>query len=293
MIAVILSLAASVCWGVGDLIGGLASRKGPAWTITLAAQCAGVVAGFVLLVGLGRPWPGWGGILPAVAVGLALAIGSVAYFTALARGKMSVVAPIVATCAVVPVIWGVVRGDSLSLLQVGGIVLALVGVAFASRESADEPVPVGALEASTMVDGHAQGGRWSVPLALVAAFFFGAVMVGFAVAAEHDPYYPPVISRAVSALLIAGVLAARRRPLMPPRAVRRPALVAGLLHVTAATCFSVASTLGYLSVVSVLSSMQAIVMVALAHVVLRERLAVVQRIGVVLAIVGALAVVAG
>ena len=51
--------------------------------------------------------------------------------------------------------------------------------------------------------------------------------------------------------------------------------------------------MGYLSVVAVLSSLQAIVMVALAHVVLRERLAVVQRVGVVLAIAGALAIVAG
>ena len=83
---------------------------------------------------------------------------------------MSIVAPIVATCAVVPVVWGVVRGDPLSLLQVGGVVAALVGVAFASRESADEPVPVGALDVCDDGRRAGAGGRlecaswpWSPP----------------------------------------------------------------------------------------------------------------------------------
>ena len=51
--------------------------------------------------------------------------------------------------------------------------------------------------------------------------------------------------------------------------------------------------MGYLSVVSVLSSLQAVVMVGIAHAALRERLAAAQRVGVLLALGGALAIVAG
>jgi drug/metabolite transporter (DMT)-like permease len=280
VIAIVLSLTASLCWGIGDLIGGLTSRKAPAWTVTFTGQWVGLLAGGVVILGLGRPC-------------LALGIGSVAYFTALSRGKMSVVAPIVATCAIVPVVWGVVRGDSLSLLQIAGIVASLVGVALASRESVDDSIPVGALEVATTGDRPTSGGRFSILLALVAAFLFGVVMVGFAVSAQYDPFYPPLVSRTVSAVLIGGVLAARRRPLVLPRTSAVPAVVTGLLHVTAALCFSVASTMGYLSVVSVLSSLQAVVMVGIAHAALRERLAALQLTGVILALGGALAIVAG
>ena len=47
---------------------------------------------------------------------------------------MSIVAPIVATSAIVPVIAGVVDGERPGTLQWLGVVAALAGVALASRE---------------------------------------------------------------------------------------------------------------------------------------------------------------
>jgi len=73
-----------------------------------------------------------------------------------------------------------------------------------------------------------------------------------------------------------------------------PALVAiGVLDTTANAAFALASTEGFLSVVAVLGSLFPVVTVALAHIHLHERLATWQRLGVVLALTGTLAIAGG
>jgi drug/metabolite transporter (DMT)-like permease len=57
--------------------------------------------------------------------------------------------------------------------------------------------------------------------------------------------------------------------------------------------FSVASTLGYLSIVSVLSSVSPVFLVVLAYVFLHERLSRAQQLGVASALVGVALIAAG
>jgi drug/metabolite transporter (DMT)-like permease len=68
---------------------------------------------------------------------------------------MSVVAPISATAAAVPVLVGLVEGERPSTLQVAGMAIALAGVILASREPIEE--------------GAAPPNRMAIGLALVAA----------------------------------------------------------------------------------------------------------------------------
>jgi len=101
MTAVVLALAASLFWAVGDLVAGLATRRSAALSVTLVSQVVGLAAAALVIVAAGRSWPGWHGLLPALLAGAALAAGTVCYLQALSIGTMSVVAPIAATCAVV------------------------------------------------------------------------------------------------------------------------------------------------------------------------------------------------
>lgn len=64
--------------------------------------------------------------------------------------------------------------------------------------------------------------------------------------------------------------------------------VVGVLNDAGNVLFAVASTLGLLATVSVLSALHPVVTAALARVALRERLSVVQVIGAGLALVGVL-----
>ena len=78
---------------------------------------------------------------------------------------MSMVAPISATGAAVPVLVGLAAGERPSALQVAGMAIALAGVILASRE----PIEEGAGAAPT---------RAAIGLALVAALGFGTFFVG-------------------------------------------------------------------------------------------------------------------
>ena len=67
----------------------------------------------------------------------------------------------------------------------------------------------------------------------------------------------------------------------------------GLCDVGANMLFSIATTHGFLSIVAVLSALYPIVTVALAALVLHERIAPTQRVGVAGALAGAAMITAG
>ena len=68
-----------------------------------------------------------------------------------------------------------------------------------------------------------------------------------------------------------------------------PSLFAvGVLDVSADVFFAFATTIGLLSIVSILSSLYPVATVILARIVLKERMARLQQLGIVLALAGVL-----
>jgi drug/metabolite transporter (DMT)-like permease len=193
---------------------------------------------------------------------------------------MSVVAPISATAAAVPVLVGVAEGERPGTLQVAGMAAALAGVILASREPIEE--------------GRAPTNRASIGLALVAAAGFGTFFVGIDKAsATAEVPWVIVVQRCCSLvlLLVAALVA---RPSLPRDGASVAALgVIGLLDLGANGLYALATTKGLLSVVSVLGSLYPAVTVVLARLVLAERIARVQEVGVVLALGGVVAISAG
>ena len=83
------------------------------------------------------------------------------------------------------------------------------------------------------------------------------------------------------------------RPCVPVARSSRVLAVVGLCDVGANMLFSLATTRGFLSIVSVLAALYPVVTVALAALVLHERVARTQRLGVAGALVGAALITAG
>ena len=88
-------------------------------------------------------------------------------------------------------------------------------------------------------------------------------------------------------MLVVGV------SLRPGRALLPVIAAVGLCDVGANMLFSLATTRGFLSIVSVLAALYPVVTVALAALVLHERVARTQRLGVAGALVGAALITAG
>jgi drug/metabolite transporter (DMT)-like permease len=260
------ALIASLLWGTADFLGGQASRRHPAAMVAFVGQAVGFVALALILVFHGVDGKA---IVPGIVTGLLGAVAVLAFYKALAVGTMSIIAPIVAMSAIVPVLYGVFDGERPGALQWLGIVAALIGVILASSE------PGG---------GKAVDQKLALKLAVVAAIGIGISLVTLDKAAEHDALTGVAAARAVAApILLAVVLAQRAKA--PVSAWPTFALV-GLLDTAANSAFAIATTRGLLSLVAVLGGLFPVVTVALAYVVLHERLIGIQRAGVILALAG-------
>ena len=277
MTVVLLALGASLSWGIGDFLGGLTSRALHVATVLALSQVAGLVALLVWLGVSGEAFPGWTSVAWAAAAGVGGACGLAALYRGLAIGAMGVVAPISALAAAIPFAVGVAGGERPSVLQLVGAAAALAGVALASRE----PQAAGG--------GRAVG----VGLALAAAVGFGTYFVFLDRAAEGSVPWAIVSARSVSVAIAVGAAIALGATLRPPARYIPAVAAVGLCDVGANVLFALAVTRGYLSVVSVLTSLYPLVTVALAAVVLRERIAPAQRVGVGAALAGAALLSAG
>jgi drug/metabolite transporter (DMT)-like permease len=204
-------------------------------------------------------------------------IGLAGFYRGMAAGAMSIVAPIAAAGAAVPVIWGVAHGDELHGLQAIGIVAALGGGVVASLERRGERTRVAA------------GVGWGV----FAMLGFGGYFIPLHAAARHDWLWPALVFRATSVALVWTIVVALRRF---PRGAR-PHLLAlaacGILDTGGNALFAAASNHGLVSVVSVLASLYPVVTVLLARILLGERVQPSQNAGVVVALVGVVLITAG
>ncbi len=277
MPAIALALGVSVSWGAGDFLGGLWSRRRPVLAVLAVSEAAGLAAIVALVVIRQDAPPGTGAIGAAVAAGAAGGTGLAALYRGMAVGAMAVVAPISAASAVIPVVVGVIEGERPSGLQVAGIGAVLVGVALASREPSS---------------GRGTRLAAGVGLALVAALGFGSYFVFIDMASDESATWAVLVSRAtatVGAFAVALTLGALR-----VRPMEVVALVpVGLLDVGANALLAVALTKGFVSVVSVLSSLYPVVTIVLARILLRERIAHAQAIGIAAALTGVALISAG
>jgi drug/metabolite transporter (DMT)-like permease len=277
VLAVALALAASASWGLGDFLGGLTSRRLHVLTVLVVQQVFGLAAAVTWVVASGDAFPGWEAITWAAAAGAGGCVGIGALYRGMAIGAMGIVAPVSAVSAVIPFAVGVGSGERPGALQVSGIALALVGVAVASREPAARG------------GGRAAG----IGLALLAAVGFGLYFVFADRAADESVPFAVATARGVSLLLALAAALAVGAALRPGRPVLPALAVVGLCDVGANMLFSLATTRGYLSIVSVLSALYPVVTVALAALVLHERVAPTQRLGVAGALTGAALITVG
>ncbi len=277
MLAIALALGASLSWGFGDFFGGLKSRTLHVLTVLVLSQVVGMAGALTWAVASGDGFPGWSATALAVAAGASGCLGIATLYRGMAIGAMGIVAPVSAVAAVIPFTVGIASGERPSVLQVSGILLALAGVAVASREPA-----------------HKGGGRADgIGLALLAALGFGLYFVFADRAADESVPYAVATARGAS-LLLALVAALVVGASLRPGRVHWPALaLVGLCDVGANMLFSLATTRGYLSIVSVMSALYPVVTVALAAIVLHERVSATQRLGVAGALAGAAMITAG
>ena len=282
MLAAVLALASSLSWGLSDFLGGLQSRRHSLLAVLVLSQGFALVV-LAAAIAAGAPTEhdaaatAW-----AVGSGMLGLLGLTAFYRALAIGTMSIVAPLSATGAVIPVLVGLASGERPRTLQLVGMALAMVGVVLAGREAA-EP------------DAQARRtGRSAVLLALLAAVGFGSFFAGMDRAEESgDGAWVLLAARTPEVLLLLAACAVRRPGLPSVPAAFAAIAAIGVFDLLANLLFVLATGRGLLSVVGVLAALYPAVTVLLARVVLHERLTRAQDAGVLVTLAGVVALAAG
>ncbi|HMJ34568.1 MAG TPA: DMT family transporter [Baekduia sp.] len=279
--AIALAITAAACWGLSDFLAGLASRRVAVPIVLLLVEGGGLLVVATITVASGEPFfTETRDALSAIGGGLAGVLALGCFYRALAIGTMSVVAPISATGAALPVVAGVISGDRPSLIAAAGLAAIVIGVVLASRqEHADAEA--------------AAAGRTAIVLALISAVGFGGFFVLTNAPADASVLWTITLARAAPIPLVAAVVLAQRPRARPSRRLALGIAAVGTIDLAATSLVILANTKGDLSVVGVLGGMYPVATVLLAAVVLHERLARLQQVGVVLALGGIAAVAAG
>lgn len=289
--AALLGVLAALVYGAADFAGGLTSRRAEAlaaggmrtstFAVVLWSQIVGLAI-LVVLVAVDRTAPtarglAWGGV-----AGLGGGTGVLLLYRGLARGRMSVVAPITAAiAATIPLVVGVATGDRPGALAWVGVALALVAVVLVSlTPSSDAPVPA------------RRPFPPGIPEALGSGLGFGLWFVALGFAGESGTTWALIAAR-TSIPLIAVLAVVTRQPLAAPRPTWAGIVVTGLFDQGANILYLLATRRGLLSLVAVLTSLYPASTVLLARIALNERICALQVTGLAAAGAGVALIAAG
>lgn len=292
MLTAVLSLTGAFVFGAADFLGGLAAKRIGAVLATAVASVAGFIGLAAATPLSGGAWTAadlwWGaaaGVAGAVAIGL--------LYACLAIGPMSILSPLTAVVsAIVPMLWGLATGARLGSLAPWALGLALVAVVlvgFVPERGAVRPSITG------IVMGVGSG-------TAIGAFF---ILIDRT--SDESGLAPLAVNSAVTAAVmfaLVGGLALRARAKRPrrPRADEstdtalaardrargiRLAAVGGLVNAAANALILFGIRAGELAIAAVLGAMYPAGTILLAAIVLKERIAPVQWVGLVLALASA------
>lgn len=310
MLSAALALVGALVYGAVDFLGGIAARRMRSITVTCVAALAGLIGLVITVPLIGGSWnvadAVWGlvaGVFGMLAVAL--------LYACLALGPMSILSPLTAVVgAIAPMLWGLlVVGETLGAVGYAGLVVALAAV-----------VLVGFVPGEGVVRPTSRG----IVMGVGAGACIGAFLIAMDQTSAASGLVPLLFSRvanvAIAVPVVAGmmVVATRRGRRAASALVARGAVLgatpsgrADLEHavahapaqtlpipthawVLAAACgvvdaaanalMLVALRAGDLAIVSALTALYPAGTILLAALVLRERIARVQWIGLVLAL---------
>ncbi|GAA0558991.1 DMT family transporter [Paractinoplanes ferrugineus] len=263
------ALGAAAAWGFSDFLAGVLGRRLPVLTILLGSEVAAMVLALLVVAARGTP-PVWDERLwLSVAAGVVGLPAMGLLYRAMRDGSPAVVAPVAAVAALVPVAWGLLNGESLSLFTALGVAAGLLGATMASWPVPDRERP--------------RLSRSAHLCALGAALGFGAFFVLLHESGEADQFWALTSARVTGGVIALVLAVAFRRRLDFRFAFSAPVILVGVADVTADAAF-LASAAAALTPAAVVASLYPAVTLLLNRSVLREKLHTVHLYGVLAAV---------
>lgn len=281
MLTAILGLFTALSYGAADFFAALAARRMRVVIVTCAASLSGLILLLLLLPIVGASFSQeaifWGFL-----GGLSSIVALLALYASLALGPISIVSPLGALLsAIVPAAVGVVllgeRFTGVGWVAIAMALIAVVLVGFVPGDNVQLPKPR------------------AIVLAMIAGTGIGLAVVSLA-RSPQDSGIGPIIVMRTTAFVLLGVIvlfSVLRKSATEEIKHQGPKLwvlvaSAGVLDATANIFFTLASRSGSLTVTGVLTALYPLGTILLARLVLKEKVALVQKIGIALTLVASL-----
>lgn len=275
---IIFGLLSAFSYGYADFVGALAAKKVRALTVTTISFCFGLLLATFMSLFVGANFS-QAAISSGIYAGIASGIAISCLYAALALGPISIVSPLTAVIsAVIPVIFDLATGAELgpfALIAIGLVLVAVVLVAFVPGQDFRLP----SLRALLYSLGAGVG--------------FAGIFVFLDGAPSDSGLSTLIVMRVVGiTLMLAGLTYAffkyRPKQFLETSIFGRSliwlVLLAGSGDVLGNVFFLVATRAGELAIAAVLTSLYPVGTILLARIVLKERIAKSQSLGIVLAI---------
>ncbi|NBW31903.1 MAG: DMT family transporter [bacterium] len=310
MIGALFGVIAAFSWGGGDFLGGLASRRLPTFLVVATSQAAALALLIPVAVLFGGTPPSGPSLLTTALAGIVGGTGVLSLYHGFAHGRISIVASIAGTlAALIPVGVSIAQGEVPSALRLFGFFAAIVSIIIVSTSAVEHAV-VG--EAGAHADASSgSAARGGAVYGVAAGMCFAGFSLIFSGVESDATVWLLTILRiaSVSALTIVFItarLVGRRPPGDEP--IRAGAIPSGLLPrlrlLLLLAAAGTGDTLGNLffflssgesgvAVAAVFTSIAPITTVIFAALLLGERVAARQGLGIALAGVATVAIALG
>ena len=285
MITTLLGFATALVYGFADFFGAIAARKINAVLVTFLSGLTGLLFLISMIPIFGARFDSatlfWG-----IGAGAASAFAMTCLYASLAIGPISILSPLGAVVsAVFPAAVGFVLGDRFSWVgwvALGLILIAVVFVGFIPGEKVARPTARG------------------LAFGIAAGMGIGLVLICLNQAPSNSGIGAILLLRAVSAgilgllVLVRWLRVSKTKVDSASNGIKTPKLlwlsvgVAGIFDASANLFFLIASRTPHasLTVVSVLTALYPLGTIILSRVFLHERIAKIQQLGILLALIG-------
>lgn len=264
----LLAIASAALFGLADFAGGRASRELSVWQVTAWSMTVGVPLLALAVIVVPAPNVTPSDITYGAIAGIVGLIGLALLYSTLAAGAMSLVAPIIGTvAAVLPVMWDVATGASITSANWVGVGLGITAVVLIAGERSGERLT-----------------RKILLQALGASMAFAIFYIALAQTSSESGLWPLVAARSAAIPLAFGVALLAGSAMVPPKGPRRFVIIAGSLDMLANFAILISLQTGPMGINVVLTSLYPVFTVTAAILILREHPTVQQSIGIAMAI---------
>ena len=272
-LSVLYGILSALTWGVGDFAGGLVTRKIGAYRAVFFSELIGLLVLFGIITFYREEIPPLLSIVLAVTAGILGSIGLMILYYSMAKGQMSIAAPISALfAAAMPVLVSVLTQGFPTLLQFLGFGFALTAIWLISQGDESHRFYL-----ERLADLH---------LPLLAGLGFGSyfILMHYATNGISSMVWPMIASRSAGTLILLALILVRREGLRIPRNAWGGVTVNAIFDVGGNIFYLLALQIGRLDISAILSSLYPGATVVLAWVLLKEKISRTQWIGILIAL---------